>query len=199
MNQPLKIFLIIVGISSIIIGGFSLVIIFALKSIFIGPLYNKQDLIDNFELKTREILEVKSYLDSKVPADTYIFIEFKAEQIRMFDIRNGENYDTNWDLDINSRKTDSLLNVIGWMKEDLYILKDMLYSANCISVSSGKPVRIGWQRSGLGKFYYSIFDRRLDDSLLKKYNDGCTYIYYKDNIVLEYAGGAIGSNCFPLF
>lgn len=100
-------------------------------------------------------------------------------------------------MDIHSRKTDSLLTVIDWTKNDLKILKDKLDDANCISVSSGNPITIGWQRSGMGKFSYEIFNQNLTDSLLSQYNDGCMYIYYKDNVVLEYGGGAIGLQCFP--
>ena len=52
-------------------------------------------------------------------------------------------------------------------------------------------------RSGMGKYSLKLFDIDLTNDQIKQYNDGCTYIFYKKNIVLEYGGGAVGSQCFP--
>lgn len=51
----------------------------------------------------------------------------------------------------------------------------------------------------MGIFSYVIFDQNLSENKIEDYNDGCTYIFYKDNVVLEYSGGAIGMQCFPEF
>lgn len=197
MNRSLKKTSIIFGISAAIIGGFYLFLHIAFGGIFTGPFYDKQDLIDNYEQRKTEITEVKSFIDSKLTTDTYIDIEFENDKIEIFHIKKDGKYSSNWNLDIDSKKTDSLLTVIGWTKNDLSVLEEKLNKANCISVASGNPTRIGWQRSGMGKFFYDIFNQNLTDSLINQYNGGCTYIYYKDNIVLEYGGGAIGSQCFP--
>jgi len=197
MNRPVKILLIILGILVVIFGGFYLYIHIAFDGIFTGPSYTKQDLIDNYEQRKSEIIEVKTFIDSKIASDTYIDVEFDNGDLGIFHLKKNETYESNWDLDIDSKKTDSLLNVISWTKNDLMTLETKLDMANCISVASGNPTRIGWQRSGMGKFFYDIFDKNLNDSLISQYNGGCTYIYYKDNIVLEYGGGAIGPQCFP--
>uniref|UniRef100_UPI002631E88E hypothetical protein n=1 Tax=uncultured Tenacibaculum sp. TaxID=174713 RepID=UPI002631E88E len=153
----------------------------AFDGIFTGPSYNKQDLIDNFERKKNEIIEVKKFIDSKTPFETYISIEFENGELGIFHVEKNGNYESNWNLDIDSKKTDSLLTVINWTKNDLKNLKDKLDKANCISVSSGNPTTVGWQRSGMGKFSYGIFNQNTKDSLINQYNDGCTSIYYKDN------------------
>ena len=197
MNRPLKIFLIIVGSLAVIIGGFYLFIHIAFDGIFTGPSYTKHDLIDNFEQRTREVIEVKSFIDANISKDVYIDIEFGKGDLRIFHVQKNGLYDSNWNLKIDSKKTDSLLTVIGWTKKDLQILEDKLEEANCISVASGNPTRIGWQRSAMGKFFYTIFNQNLTDSLISEYNGGCTYIFLKDNVVLEYGGGAIGPQCFP--
>lgn len=49
----------------------------------------------------------------------------------------------------------------------------------------------------MGKYSYLIFDRPLSEAEKKDYDDKCEYIFYKENIVLEYGGGAIGTQCFP--
>jgi len=49
----------------------------------------------------------------------------------------------------------------------------------------------------MGMYSYNVFDKTIADSLKNHYNDSCTYILYNDKLVLEYGGGAIGSQCFP--
>ena len=98
---------------------------------------------------------------------------------------------------MNSAKVDSLLNELGWTITEWRTLKSKLDEANSISISSRKPVTIGWQRSGMGMFKYKVFDHNLSDSLIEMYNDGCMFKFYKENVVLEYGGGAFGPQCFP--
>ena len=38
-----------------------------------------------------------------------------------------------------------------------------------------------------------------NNEIKQKFNDGCMYKYFKENIALEYGGGAIGSQCFEDF
>ena len=66
-----------------------------------------------------------------------------------------------------------------------------------MSIENGTITTIGFQRSGMGKYYYDLFNSDLTSEEIKKYNDDCMYIFYKKNIVLEYGSGAIGSICFP--
>jgi hypothetical protein len=197
MNRILKILLIIIGVLVTILGGFYLFIHIAFDGIFTGPFHNKQDLINNYEEKKTEINEVKAFINSKITEDTYIHIEFKNDGLGIFHIEKNGIYDSNWNLDIDSKKTDSLLTVIGWTNNELEILKNKLDAANCISISNGSPTTVGWQRSGMGMYFYNIFDQNLSESLKYEYNGGCTHSFYKDNVVLEYGGGAIGSQCFP--
>ncbi len=188
-----------VGILCIIFGGFYLFIHIAFEGIFTGPSYDKEDLIENFEKRKREIFEAKDYFVSIVPENIDVKIEFKDNEIGIFHIRRDSIRDNNWHLDINSKKTDSLLYELNWTKAELKILKSKLDKANCVSAQSGNPVTIGWQRSGMGMFFYNLFEQNLSDSLISKHNDGCISIFYKDNVVLEYGGGAIGPQCFPSF
>ena len=122
------------------------------------------------------------------------------------------NYDkgfiSNRDLDVDSQNVDNLLSKLGWTRNELKTLKQNLDNANCISIESeehlkigslGKvrdPMTIGYKRAGMGKYSYKIFNQALSGSLKSKYNDGCKYIFYKDNIVLQYSGGVIGPQCF---
>ena len=125
-------------------------------------------------------------------------IEFDgSNKFFIFHIVENGNYESNWDLKLNSTKTDTLLTKLNWTRQILKTLKEKLDAANCISVKSGEPCNIGFQRSGMGKYYYNIFDNPISDTLKKKYNDSCRYLLYTDKVVLEYGGGAIGPQCFP--
>lgn len=181
MKKILKWTLAILGIGLLTYVGFWIYAIASFGGAF-ETLYSTEDLIDNYNKKTVEILEVKDYVKKIIPPNKRV-----------------GNYDSNWDLKLNSSKTDTLLQKLGWTKETLNTLKEKLDKANCISVESGEPCKIGFQRSGMGKYFYNLFDKPIADSLKNNYNDSCTYILYNDKVVLEYGGGAIGPQCFPNF
>ena len=113
MNRRLKILLIIPGTLITIFCVFYLFIHIAFDGIFTGSSYTKQDLIDNYEQKKSEVIKVKSFIDSKIPTGTYINIEFDNEGLGIFHLKKNGVYENNWSLDIDSKKTDSLLTLIG--------------------------------------------------------------------------------------
>jgi len=275
MNKILKWILIISGVGILVYSGLWINSIISFAGAF-DTNYSKKDLIENYDLKYKEINDLCSYVNSIVPQNKIVEIEFDGKnKLAYFHITktnnniesyinkqvayygwtrdtflktlkivhfNTANYNSNWKndikttkadtlktdsllavlgwrrdsfleklsyepyssidtkrnwhLEISSTKTDSLLTTLGWTNETLRILKQKLEKANCISVENGNPATIGFQRSGMGKYSYKVFKKPLTDSLKNKYDDGCTYIFYKNNIVLEYGGGAIGSQCF---
>jgi hypothetical protein len=199
MNTAVKITLCIVGIIFTVVAGFFLFIHIAFDGIFTGPYYDKSDLISNFEERKSELFEAENYFNSIVPDSAYVKIEFENGKLGIFHVRLNGKYNSNWGLDLNSNKADSLFSELEWSKEDVANLKTKLDAANSVSAESGEYTTIGWQRSGMGMFFYKIFNEPLSDSLINEYNDGCMYIFYKENIVLEYGGGAIGPQCFPSF
>lgn len=79
-------------------------------------------------------------------------------------------------------------------KSDTWLAR--LDAAHCISVRNGLPCRIGFQRSGMGMYFYDLFPTPMSDSVRSRYNDSCTYIAYSPTVVLEYGGGAVGPQCF---
>jgi hypothetical protein len=196
MKKALKWILIIISIGLLLFFG----IVFYVYSTFnfdSGEYYSTQDLIKNYNQKSNQIADLKDYINQIVPINKSVDIEFDGnKRLSIFHLVDNGNYDSNWDLKLNSAKVDTLLVKLNWTKETLRTLKEKLDAANCISVKSGDPCNIGFQRSGMGKYYYDIFDNPIPDSLKSKYNDSCTYILYSDKVVLEYGGGAIGPQCF---
>jgi len=159
--------------------------------------YSKIDLIDNYKKHTKEIIELRDYFNRIVPKNSCVDIEFKDDNtLSIFHVSLNGIRDDNWNKKINSLKTDTLLQRLSWSREIIATLKTKIDNAHCISIKNGEPCTIGFQRSGMGKYYYKIFNKVLNDSLINLYNDGCQYIYFKNNVVLEYGGGAIGSQCF---
>ncbi|MCS4168044.1 hypothetical protein [Sphingobacterium sp. BIGb0116] len=159
--------------------------------------YSVTELKENFEEKRADIYEVKNYINKIIPPDKSVEIEFsKNNTLGIFHLKVDGKFESNWDVKINSNKADSLLQKLGWTRGTLKTLKEKLDKANCIGITSGEPCNISFQRSGMGRYSFNLFDKPIADSLKARYNDGCTYIMVNDRLVLEYGGGAIGSQCF---
>ena len=84
MNKLLKDLSVVLGVLVIFIGGSYIYFYIVFDRIFTGPSYNKQDLINNYEKKQSEILEVKAFIDSKIPSDTFVHIEFDNDKLAIF-------------------------------------------------------------------------------------------------------------------
>lgn len=185
------------------------------------PESSKKELIENFEHKKSEIQILKLEYQKLIPKNYIVDIEFKPENkiftiteeisIKIYKLKyksKKENSDDvqrsndlkvisqNWNLKPNSNELEKILKSIGWTHQTLDEIKKLLNQANCISIQNGKITNIGFARSGMGKYSYKIFDKPLSEKEKIEYNNNCQYIFYKDNIVLEYGGGAIGSQCF---
>ena len=185
------------------------------------PRSSKKEVIENYESKKDEILKLKNEYQKIVPKDHIVDIEFEPESkiftipeqisIKIYNIDNPEkNTDENkrqrnngfkavsqnWNLKPESKELQEVLKSIGWTNEELHQIKQLLLNANCTSIENGKMTTIGFTRSGMGKYFYKFFDEPLNEKQKQEYNDGCQFICYKDNVVLEYGGGAIGSQCF---
>ncbi|HMH23634.1 MAG TPA: hypothetical protein VK563_17730 [Puia sp.] len=167
--------------------------------------YTKKDLIDNFKARKDEIFALRNYFKSIVPQNRKVEIEFSSNSllgrfgVSTTDATGSIIYPIflKWDLKTTSVQVDSVITTLHWTQQTLQVLKAKLDSAHCISVRNGDPCRIGFQRSGMGMYFYELFTNPVPDNAKARYNDGCTYIFYNPVLVLEYGGGAIGPQCFP--
>ncbi len=186
------------------------------------PNSSKKELINNYNKKKGEISNLKEEYYKLVPDKYFVYIEFEPaskiftvpEQItiKIYKIKNDKiNIDTNevqindnlevisqnWNLNPDSKELEDIIKSIGWSKQTLSEIKILLNNANCVSIENGSDnTTIGFARSGMGKYSYKIFNNQLTENQKREYNNGCEFIYYKDNVVLEYGGGAIGPQCF---
>ena len=95
--------------------------------------YTKEDFIKNYNKKEHEILGLKKYFSTIVPADKKVEIEFENDN-RLF--RFGVypidpktewiNYPIflEWNLDVHSKKVDSVLTSMNWNAETLKRIKE---------------------------------------------------------------------------
>jgi hypothetical protein len=172
------------------------------------PRSSKAALTKNIDTNYKNIDNLKKEYYKLVPAHYIVSIEFNPpdhimkdnENIDLCIISDKDNETTttqDWGLDYHSAKLDSMLTMIGWNYETLKKIKSLLMAAHCVSVENGKVCTIGFARSGMGKYSYELFDKDLTADEIKRNNDDCDFIFYRNNIVLEYGGGAVGPQCFP--
>ncbi|MGE6221326.1 hypothetical protein ACQKCH_16000 [Nubsella zeaxanthinifaciens] len=172
------------------------------------PTSSKKELIANIDLNFEKINYLKTEYLKLVPKGYVVYIEFNpADNITM----TKENIDLKieyvdgkekkiiqeWNLEYNSPKLAQMLIPLKWTSTSINSIKQMLSDANCISIENSEITTIGFARSGMGKYSFKLFNDSLTPEEINEFNDGCTYIFYKKNIVLEYGGGAIGPQCFP--
>lgn len=174
------------------------------------PMSSRAELIDNYEQRKEEILNLKNEFEKVVPKGYVVSLEMKLSDtpLRTLESVDLEIYkkdrtgklsliDAEWGLQYGSEKLDSLLQIIDWDMMTFTGIKNLFQVANCISIRNGEQTEIGFARSGLGQYSYLLFPGKLlTIPQIKEYNDGCQYIYYKENIVLKFDGGMAGPQCF---
>lgn len=170
------------------------------------PMSSKKELIENIKTNYSSIDQLQTFYTKLIPKEYSVHIEFAPPE-KILNI--GENINISaskkkgghifqeWHVELSSPKVDSLLKIIKLTRKDLTQLQDHLRKAHCISVSNGNPFGIGFARSGMGMYSFLVFDHKLSPKEIEMHNNGCEYIFYKENIVLQYGGGAIGPQCFP--
>jgi hypothetical protein len=175
---------------------------------FSMPRSSKKELVENIKSNYASVAALKTGYEKLVPKIFFVSIEFDAAENLLsmpesisLTIEKKIGKDSvpmqDWNLPYHSDKLDEMLKVVGWSYETLKAIKKLLDAAHCISIENREITDIGFARSGMGKYSYLLFDKDLTREQIKKYNDGCSAIFYKKNIVLEYGGGAIGPDCFP--
>jgi len=203
IKKVLKIVLAIGCFGIIVFVGYIVVIFYAMGAF--DSDYSVSELKESFNDKKSEIYELKKYFNTIVPAGKHVEIEFEDDDtLGRFGFSSlhsdpSGNYHRDfleWNLETDTKRMDSIIKPLGWTKQTFHTLKSKLDAANCIGISSGEPAKIAFKRSGMGMYSFNVFDKPVNDSLKKTYNDGCAYILVNNRLALEYGGGAIGSQCF---
>ena len=184
---------------------------------------SKQDLTENYDENKSKIIELKDYFNKIIPENYLVTIRYNAsDNINLFvyqPVKNSENHELlfqQWDLDLDNyepqpqteyekqyhgitNSLEILKEKLNWTDETFVELYKKLDNINCIGISNGKPTEIEYGFKGMGVFSYLIFDENLNTALQEKHSDDCSQMFYKDNVVLSYGSGAVGSFCTPEF
>lgn len=204
LEKIIKIILTIFAVGALILVGYAIYIL-SMFGVF-DKSYTATELVQNIKDKQAEIYELKRYFNEIVPDNRFVEIEFDDEDelsrfgITPLDSIAGNPYGPiflEWGLKTNTPRMDSIIAPMGWTQETLKTLYEKLEDANCIGIESGEPVTIKFQRSGMGMYSFNVFEKPMTDSTKNWCNNICSYIIVNDTLVLEYGGGAVGSDCFP--
>lgn len=175
------------------------------------PMSSRAEMIENYEQRTGEIKELMDEFNKSLPKGYIVNLDIKMSDsplryiedvdMQIFKENSKGDFDlvaSEWDMKYPSDELDSLLNIVKWDPMTFSNIKNLMQVANCISILNTKEyTEVGFARSGLGKYSYLIFDKKLDTiDKIKQYNDGCEYKYYSPNVVLRYQGGMAGPQCF---
>ncbi|HXB05784.1 MAG TPA: serine hydrolase [Puia sp.] len=172
------------------------------------PRSSKKAMIANLDSNFANIQTLNTTYAKLVPKDYVVEIEFNPadpllstpESIDLEITHNAGNtnsHDKKWQLLYGSTELTEILKPLGWTNQTIQTIKALLAKAKSVSIENGDITTIGYARSGMGKYSFKLFAKPLNKTDVNDYNDGCRYIFYKDNIVLEYGGGAVGPQCFP--
>lgn len=175
------------------------------------PMSSRRELIANYEERHEAINNLKNEFLKVVPKGYKVSLDIELSNsplkyIKSIDLQIFKNskkgepelIDGEWDLEYESDRFNQLLNLLKWDAMTFSNIKNLMQMANCISIENGKQTEIGFARSGLGKYFYVLLPSKIKPSteVINQYNDGCQYLYYRDNIVLKYEGGMAGPPCF---
>ncbi len=161
---------------------------------FFGEIYQIEDLIGNYEQNGEAIHELVRYSNSLAAGKGRVKFWYNSNKFFTVLYTGG----VSWSADIKDSKFDSLIHTVGWSKSKLEKVEELLDESDCIEIELGNPAKVTYRFSGLARFSYNIFSTPLTTSQITQYNDSCRYIYYQPTVVLEFGGGAVGPQCFPL-
>ncbi len=182
-----------------------------LLMMFSMPESSKKEQIRNLKANENNIKKLIKEYAKLVPDGLTVFIEFNPKDIilstnKSIDLRIHSNKKSKnsgieldfqeWNLQLNSEALLDQIKILGWNEKTLINIENLLESAKCRSIENGKISTVGFARSGMGKYSYKFFEEDLSEKQQAEFNDGCSYIYYERNIVLEFGGGAVGRQCF---
>lgn len=164
-----------------------------------GEIVYPEQVAEVAKSKSQEIEFLTNYYNSIIPKDTRVYLEFTdTRKVDFWVFKNDSTIIQVWDTDFNDERIKESIQKLGWKRENLLEIRELLYEANCISIDNLKSqIKIGQVRSGMGKYYILKFENRMSTLERDEYNNNCSKYVVDDYTLLEYGGGAIGSDCMP--
>ncbi|MEI6879743.1 MAG: hypothetical protein WCK82_00175 [Bacteroidota bacterium] len=180
------------------------------------------EVFTNYKENKVEIEKAVNYFSEIKPKNLKLYIRFETEGKIDIEINQRDYWDKNtWDTskifdqygqfqkyDINTDDPSFLkaLRILKLDKEKVEKLKLNLFKAGCNSISNGfsfsDDVKVGYTRIGypthdLYGLDYIVLEREIEDSIVNKITKACNIKAINKYVLVNYAGPAFGSNCFP--
>ena len=180
-------------------------VLLVLTGIFIFSPFNKEkpcnpDIMAEYcNEHEQEMRELIAYANQSLEPGKRMELEFEKGKVSRFHIFANDK-DSIWSTHWNPVNTDSIMQIVGLEEGEFDNIRLRLKDLECISIEAHTThedyATIGFRRVGFGMYSFVIYNRPMTPEEKKHYTDDPSFIPYKDNVVFEYGGGAIGPQAF---
>ena len=168
----------------------SIALVFLIAYLTIGNAQQRCDadiMERNLAKKQDVMLAAIDYTHQALAKDSRVTIEFSHGRLERF---NG-TYSAIDEADLQQK-----MRFVGLTKEEMRNIRRMLRQADCIGITTHADyTELRYRRVGFGLYLYRFYNHPIPADEWDKMD--CSLIPYNDTVVFEYAGGAIGGDCFP--
>ena len=168
----------------------SIALVFLIAYLTIGNAQQRcdADIMERHLAKKQDVmLAAIDYTHQALAKDSRVTIEFSHGRLERF---NG-TYSAIDEADLQQK-----MRFVGLTKEEMRNIRRMLRQAGCIGITTHADYTELWyRRVGFGLYLYRFYNRPIPADEWDKMD--CSLIPYNNTVVFEYAGGAIGGDCFP--
>jgi len=159
-----------------------------------GKGYSRQETIDNFKKREKEILTLADYFTTLKPNCNEIFFEPEGNRYTIsiapadWAILPEHPYKAGSNMKINSVEMASFLKTLDWTTKTILTLKDMLNKANCKSISTHDDyLQLDFGSGDVCSFWYIISQEPFPDSVIEQHT--------KAGVTVLTKNVRIGSSC----
>ena len=161
----------------------------------LDKVYTRREMVAHYDAHEAAFAEAATRID-QIKGPATINIEFDGKDVEIFHTNYQGTYHNNWPHG-DREVSDSIARSIGLNKPSLNRIRDLIESTDCIGYTNMRNATrtFHFRRAGFGMYSFVRFDQPIPKSLVNFYNDSCSYNLYTRQVVFEYGGGAIGSDC----
>lgn len=136
-----------------------------------------------------DMYDLVNYVNSALDDSCSIKLEYKFDEVRVFNIENKREYKTCKDIE-NQQELETALNTVGLSMQELNMIKEKMHKSGIIGIdisnnpcwNEGRSV-LQFRWSGGNLYQYYLYDHPITEE--DKHNLFYPYILYNDSVVFE--------------
>lgn len=136
-----------------------------------------------------DMYDLVNYVNSALDDSCSIKLEYKFDEVRVFNIENKREYKKCEDIE-NQQELETALNIVGLSMQELNMIKEKMHKAGIIGIdisnnpcwNEGRSV-LQFRWSGGNLYQYYLYDHPITEE--DKHNLFYPYILYNDSVVFE--------------